>query len=283
VECDASGVGIGGVLSKNQRPTTFFSEKLNDARRKEIWSKCDNGPFQQFYKLDCYLFKGARLCIPFCSLCEAIILEGHEGGLAGHFGHDKTLALLREQFFWPKMERDFNRLFKRCRTCHIAKTNNSNAGFYTPFCVPVAPCSHHPQTDGRTEVVNRSLGNLLRSLIGDNAKQWDLILPQVEFAYNRSVNRTTGRFGKLKPRGDGPFRVLKKINDNAVKIELPGHYTLPATFNVADLSPYKGDSEDEPDSWSSLFQEGEDDEDAVNKRVNGLCEKGGMIFDLGVG
>ncbi|GKB88597.1 RNA-directed DNA polymerase, partial [Tanacetum coccineum] len=53
--------------------------------------------------------------------------------------------------------------------------------------------SHHPQTDRQTEVVNRSLGNLLHNLIRDNAKQWDLILPQAEFAYNRSVNRTTGK------------------------------------------------------------------------------------------
>nr|GFA04260.1 transposon Ty3-I Gag-Pol polyprotein [Tanacetum cinerariifolium] len=75
--------------------------------------------------------------------------------------------------------------------------------------------SHHPQTDGQTEVVNRSLGKILRNLIRDNVKQWDLILPQAEFAYNMSVNRTTGRFGKLKPRGDGPFRVLKTIKDNA--------------------------------------------------------------------
>ncbi|GJR10449.1 hypothetical protein Tco_0793101 [Tanacetum coccineum] len=45
------------------------------------------------------------------------------------------------------------------------------------------------------------------------------------------------RFGKLKPRRDGPFRVLKKINDNAYKIELPGHYNVSSTFNVADLSP----------------------------------------------
>nr|GFB61022.1 reverse transcriptase domain-containing protein [Tanacetum cinerariifolium] len=54
-----------------------------------------------------------------------------------------------------------------------------------------------------------------------------------------------GRFGKLKPQGDGPFRVLKKINDNAYKIKLPSNYNVSATFNVADLSTYKGGSDDE--------------------------------------
>ncbi|GKB21184.1 hypothetical protein Tco_0855107 [Tanacetum coccineum] len=76
-----------------------------------------------------------------------------------------------------------------------------------------------------------------------------------------------GRFRKLKPRGYGPFYVLKKINDNAYKIELPSHYNVSATFNVADLSPYKRDSDDEPDLGSGLFQEGEDDADSVNERV----------------
>lgn len=53
--------------------------------------------------------------------------------------------------------------------------------------------AYHPQTDGQTEVVNRSLGSLLQSLIGDHPKQWDLVLPQGEFAFNRSQNRTTGK------------------------------------------------------------------------------------------
>ena len=48
--------------------------------------------------------------------------------------------------------------------------------------------THHPQTDGQ-KVVNRSLGNLLRFLVGDKHKGWDLILPQVEFAYNNSIIR----------------------------------------------------------------------------------------------
>ncbi|XP_020701222.1 uncharacterized protein LOC110113127 [Dendrobium catenatum] len=50
----------------------------------------------------------------------------------------------------------------------------------------------HPQTDGQTEVVNRSLGNLLRTLVGENLRDWDSKLPIAEFAYNNSVNRTTG-------------------------------------------------------------------------------------------
>nr|GEX20658.1 RNA-directed DNA polymerase [Tanacetum cinerariifolium] len=98
--------------------------------------ECDASGFS---KLDGYFFKGARLCIPLCSLHEAIILEGHAGGLAGHFRRDKTLALLREHIYWPKMQCVVNRLLERCRTCHIAKTHSSNAGLYTPLSVHVAP------------------------------------------------------------------------------------------------------------------------------------------------
>jgi hypothetical protein len=42
-------------------------------------------------------------------------------------------------------------------------------------------------------VVNKSLGDLLRSLVIEHHSSWDNILPQAEFAYNDSVNRITGK------------------------------------------------------------------------------------------
>ena len=60
------------------------------------------------------------------------------------------------------------------------------------------------------------------------------------------------RRSKLLPRGDGPFQVLAKVNDNAYKIDLPGEYTVSATFNVSDLTPY----DDSADLRSNPFQEG---------------------------
>ncbi|GKE28997.1 hypothetical protein Tco_1444381, partial [Tanacetum coccineum] len=73
-----------------------------------------------------------------------------------------------------------------------------------------------------------------------------------------------GKYAKLKPRADGPFKVLKRIGDNAYKIELPESYEVSDIFNVTDLSPYYQDYESR-DSRTSLLEQGERDTDANNK------------------
>nr|GEV34660.1 transposon Ty3-G Gag-Pol polyprotein [Tanacetum cinerariifolium] len=153
-----------------------------------------------------------QLCVPRHSLRLVIIQEAHEGGLAGHLGIDKTIHILCSHFYWPLLGRDVEHNIRRCLPCHQAKGHSSPHGLYMPLLVPVTPwedvsrdfitglprtklkfsTSSHPQTDGQTEVTNRTLGSLLRALVSSNLKQWEDLLPRVEFAYNRAPSKTTG-------------------------------------------------------------------------------------------
>jgi hypothetical protein len=84
--------------------------------------------------------------------------------------------------------------------------------------------SYHPQMDGQTEVVNRSLGDLLRSLVTEHHSSWDNVLPQAEFAYNDSVNRSTGKspfeivYGR-QPRGVSELRDSEQIMTKSASAE----------------------------------------------------------------
>jgi hypothetical protein len=46
--------------------------------------------------------------------------------------------------------------------------------------------TYHPQTDGKTEVVKRIFGNIMRILVNESSKQWDQLHAQNEFSYNES-------------------------------------------------------------------------------------------------
>jgi len=70
----------------------------NDPDFGKVWSSTNPQSTQGYYKHEGFLFKGKTICIPQCSLREAIIWEAHDGGLTGHFGRDKTVALVKENF-----------------------------------------------------------------------------------------------------------------------------------------------------------------------------------------
>jgi hypothetical protein len=60
------------------------------------------------------------------------------------------------------------------------------------------------------------------------------------------------RKSKVQPRAYGPFKVIRKINDNAYEIDLPSTYSVSNSFNVVDLSPFFGTE----DSRTTPFQGG---------------------------
>ncbi|KAL4633166.1 hypothetical protein ACB092_04G102600 [Castanea dentata] len=76
------------------------------------------------------------------------------------------------------------------------------------------------------------------------------------WVHMRKERFTARKWSKLHPRGDGPFQVLERINDNAYKLDLPSEYNISATFNVSDLSPF--DAGD--DSRTNPFEERGNDE-----------------------
>jgi len=214
--------------------------------------------------------------------------------------------------------------------------------------------SCHPQTDGQTEVTNRTLGTLLRAMIRANLKRWEDVLPFVEFAYNRSKHSATGRtpfevvYGfnpttptdlapqpylekenedakekmklmesiheetkrrleamaerykqradkskkhvvfepgefvwahlrkdrfphlrsnKLKPRAAGPFKVLKRIGDNAYELELPSDWQVHSSFNVADLTSCEPPDDDERSVELGTIQTQVEENDMVPTKV----------------
>ena len=285
---------VADALSRRYALLTSVSSKLlgfeyvkdmyaTDSDFCDIYLACERGAFDKFYRHDDYLFRDNKLCVPNCSMRELLVREAHSGGLMGHFGVKKTLDMLHEHFYWPKMRRHVERICSTCIACRRAKSKVLPHGLYTPLPVPTDPwvdisidfvlglprtrkgrdsifvvvdrfskmayfipchktddATHiadlffreivrlhgvpktivsdrdakflsyfwkvlwgklgtkllfsttcHPQTDGQTEVVNRTLSQLLRIIIEKNLKSWEDCLPFIEFAYNRSMHSTT--------------------------------------------------------------------------------------------
>ena len=61
---------------------------------------------------------------------ENLIKEKNSDGLAGHFGWDKTFALVAEHYYWPQLQQDVKKFVQIFKVCQMVKGVKQNTGLY---------------------------------------------------------------------------------------------------------------------------------------------------------
>ncbi|CDJ50411.1 hypothetical protein EBH_0033500 [Eimeria brunetti] len=165
-----------------------------------------------------------HICVPqFPEFLTHVLYTHHDHVTAGHRGQNKTYKALSKHYYWPGM-----RTYTNAKMAHFipAKKSHSAAdtvelladrliryhGFPDVLVSDRDPCfqsevwsqlcsrfnitramssSYHPQTDGQTERVNRTLEQMLRTYIQADEREWEGLLPALELAYNTTSHSST--------------------------------------------------------------------------------------------
>uniref|UniRef100_A0A7N2LQA1 Uncharacterized protein n=1 Tax=Quercus lobata TaxID=97700 RepID=A0A7N2LQA1_QUELO len=214
----------------------------------DLYTSLSNAPrpiLDDYSLQDGYLFKANKLCIPRSSVRDFLVWEIHAGGLEGlprtFRKHDSILVVVdrfsKMAHFLPCSKTSDASKIAKLYFDEIVKLYglpkaivfDRNVRFMSYFWKTLwhlvgtklkFSTAFHPQTDGQAEVVNRSLGNLLRCLVGEANPNWDSILPVAQLAYNSSVNRSIGA---------SPFEVVHG-------------YTPRRPLDLLPVSPHVGDN-----------------------------------------
>ncbi|KAM7288648.1 uncharacterized protein ISCGN_028848 [Ixodes scapularis] len=223
------------------------------------------------------------LVVP-ASLREEIFQACHDDPTAGHLGYSRTLARIRDKYYWPKLPKTIHLYTRSCHECQRRKKPPSKpAGLLQPITPPTKPfqqigmdllgpfppstmgnrwiivatdyltryaetkalpsgtavevakffiesivlrhgapevlitdrgssfmaqltqeilrlshtehrrtTAYHPQTNGLTERLNKTIADMVSMYVDVEHKTWDEVLPYVTFAYNTAVQETTG-------------------------------------------------------------------------------------------
>jgi len=82
--------------------------------------------------------------------------------IAGHFGKERTMQLIAQNFYWPKMEMDLQKYCSECNNCQMIKSpQHAKHGLLHPLEMACKPCTHIstdfitdlPESEGATMIL----------------------------------------------------------------------------------------------------------------------------------
>lgn len=146
-ETSADMVNVPGTSEANLRADDYFGPvvriiKDND---KGTATPAQLQRAKWFRWVDGKLYKAEggeermRVCVAGKEAQKRLVREYHSSRLAGHPGHERTLASLSGDFFWRKMGAMVQREVRACVACQRNKANNQPTTTWTPIDPPEGP------------------------------------------------------------------------------------------------------------------------------------------------
>ena len=121
---------------------------LDDRTFSKFWKRAETGidvdygttstPKNLYYVANGLLYRNSKVCIPHIKdIKNKILYECHDAPSAGHPGVQRTLALIKARFFWPKMKPEVEAYVIRCPQCQVIKAERQKkAGLLQPLDIP---------------------------------------------------------------------------------------------------------------------------------------------------
>ncbi|XP_026442931.1 uncharacterized protein LOC113342684 [Papaver somniferum] len=236
VECDASIVGIGAVLSQSDQPVAFHSEKTQKLRGMTS------------AKVDDALSRRDHLSVTLCNESVA-------------FDYIKDLYVDDDDFM-TKMEKCGNMysgiddfliqdgfLFKGKSSFAIvySKVPNHILG----LVVLPKPSKSHEKVDQLLDKASQ-LHNEVKNKLEDSNAKYKAVADQhkrfksfeegeIVMIHLRKERFRTGTYNKTMMKKYRPFKNLKKISDNAYVVDLPANWNISNIFNVQEIFTFHGE------------------------------------------
>ena len=132
-EAQLKDATIGPVLQArevNERPSTEEMKNASrDTRRLvQLWDQLQvrDGILYRLYEHPTEQTPTLQLVTP-TGLRQEVMADLHEGVLGGHLGVEKTVARLKERWYWPGYHNDIHAWCRNCAQCAARKKPSSSA------------------------------------------------------------------------------------------------------------------------------------------------------------